>query len=119
MKVPWPDALEGLVSQGWARVVDAVDGGLVEEPADEDRRRWRLLGDEGVVRQHAYGSYLPLKAAKAAVRGVADGLVAGLSGAAGQRGLPALRAFNEVTWGRYRPAPDGSAATPIRPTTAG
>lgn len=99
--MPWADALGGLVSQGWARVVDALDGGVVEELADEDRRRWRLLGDEGVVRQHAYGSYLPLEAAKAAVRGVAGGLVAGLSDAAGQRGLPALPAFNEVTWGRY------------------
>lgn len=82
-------------------VADAVDRDLVEELADEDRRQWRLLGDEGVVRQHAFGSYLPLDSARSAVRRGGAALVAGLSGAAEQRGLPALPPFNEVTWGRY------------------
>jgi hypothetical protein len=80
---------------------DAIDSDLVEELADEERREWRLLGDEGVVSQHAFGSYLPLDTARAAVRRVAERLVAGLSDAAYKRDLPALPSFNEVTWGLY------------------
>lgn len=82
VKVLWADAVECLVFKGWTLVVDAVERDLVDELAEEDRRQWRLLGDEGVVRQHAFGAYLPLAAARSAVRRVADDLAAGLSGAA-------------------------------------
>jgi hypothetical protein len=115
IRLPWDDAVEQLLSSGWMHVSEAVGGDLVERLADEDRRQWRLLGDEGVVRQHAFGSYLPLETARTAVRRVADGLVAGLSGAAQQRGLPS---FNEVAWSRYPEAPAASPSTLTLLTTA-
>jgi len=101
IELPWHDAVEQLLHRGWMHAADAIDSDLVEELADEERREWRLLGDEGVVSQHAFGSYLPLDTARAAVRRVAERLVAGLSDAAYKRDLPTLPPFNEVTWGRY------------------
>ena len=116
--VAWDEAVVGLANRGWAMIPNALDGDVLRAVTHDDRRQWRLLGDEGVVRQHAYGSYLPLEAARAAVRGVAGGLVAGLSDAAGQRGLPAPRGFNEVTWGRY-PARTGRISRHAYPADYG
>ncbi len=81
----------------------AVGPELTERLGADDRRQWRLLGDEGMVRQHAYGSYLHIADALPAVRAVGDQVVGGLSAAARRRGLPAVPAFNEVTWSRYPP----------------
>ncbi|HLH99400.1 MAG TPA: hypothetical protein VKV06_01350 [Acidimicrobiales bacterium] len=104
--VPWDDVVSALPGPGWAHVPAAIDTDLAERLADDDRRQWRLLGDEGGVHQHAFGSYTPFRETLPAVRLVGERLIAGLSETARRRGLPAPSDFNEATWGRY-PAKSG------------
>lgn len=99
--VPWADAVAGLSDQGWTMVPNALMASVAEQVAEDDRRQWRLLGDEGGVQQHAFGSYLPFDETLPVIRALGHQLVAGLSDAARRLGLPALPRFNEVTWGRY------------------
>ncbi len=87
-----------------------MTGRVADRLGDDDRRQWRLLGDEGGVRQHAYGAYLAFAEARPAVRALGDTLVAGLSDAAGRAGLPVLPRFNEATWGRYPAGVGGISA---------
>jgi len=87
--------------QGWTKIPEALTTAVIDQVREDDRRQWRLLGDEGGVQQHAFGSYLPFDETLPAVRALGDRLVADLSDAALRLGLPALPRFNEVTWGRY------------------
>jgi hypothetical protein len=97
------EAVSGLATRGWARAQEALDGTLTAQLAEDHGREWHVAGDEGVVRQHVLGSYTPFAKAPPVVRAVGDRLIAGLSSAAEQHGLPTLPRFNEATWGRYPP----------------
>src|SRR5438270_342221 len=101
VKIAWEDVVSELEHRGWASLQGAVSSELVAHLADEDGRQWRLLGDEGVVHQHAFGSYTPLSEARLTVRRLGTELVSGISAIAARRGLPAPPVFNEVTWTRY------------------
>ena len=108
--VAWDEAVVGLANRGWAMIPNALDGDVLRAVTHDDRRQWRLLGDEGVVRQHAYGAYLPLAEALPEVRSLAAALVADLSTATVRAGLPKLPELNEVTWGRYPAGVGGISA---------
>ncbi len=108
--VRWDEAVAGLADRGWTMVPGVLNYDLRSAVTHDDRRRWRLLGEEGIVRQHAYGAYLPVAEALPAVRSLAVALVAGLSAAAVRIGLSELPKFNEVTWGRYPAGVGGISA---------
>lgn len=115
LAVSWHEAVAGLADRGWVMHPDVVTDDALSAVDHDDRRQWRLLGDEGVVRQHACGAHLPVAEALPEVCSLAIALVAVLSAVAVRAGLPELPAFNEVTWGRY-PAGVGGSAPTVTPT---
>src|SRR6202044_2858568 len=104
--VPWDRSVTDLADCGWSLVESAVGFGQIERLAAKDGSRWVLLEDEGVARQHGFGTYMPFDSAQPAVRQLGIDLVLGLSRAAERRQLPAVPEFNEVSWTRY-PAHQG------------
>jgi hypothetical protein len=98
--IPWEQAVLDLRDRGWTRVACALGAEVVDQLAYDDTHRWRVPGDEPVVHQHAYGSYLPFAEARPEVRQAGADLVAGLTAAAGRFGLPPVPGFNEARWGR-------------------
>lgn len=101
VEIAWGGVVSELEHRGWASLPGAMTSELVARLAEEDRRQWRLLGDEGVVHQHAFGSYIPFGDARRMVRRLGSELVSGIAAVAMRRDLPAPPAFNEVTWTRY------------------
>jgi hypothetical protein len=99
--IPWDDAVTALSDTGWAFVPTALSIDLAVQLAEDDRRQWRLLGNEGRVAQHAFGAYMPFADTLPGVRATGDDLVSGLSEAAEHRGLPVVPSFNEATWSRW------------------
>ncbi len=68
----WPEAAKAVVSRGWVRLVEAVAIPVVQALVDTPRPAWHPLPEEeGVVRQHGSGSYLPVDDAEATVRNLA------------------------------------------------
>jgi hypothetical protein len=70
----WDDVVTALIESGWARVPSALAGGLADRLAACQEREWQLLGDEGRVKQHAYGSGVSYVDAAPLVRSVGDSL---------------------------------------------
>ena len=103
LRIPWCEVVALVAERGWASVAGAIGPALIDELSTDERREWRVHGDEGVAHQLLYGAYLPLLEARPPVRQLAQGLMTGLSEAASRRGLPPVPAFNEVSWGRYPP----------------
>ncbi len=95
LAIKWDEAVAELATCGWARAPHAIDKTLAAELAKDDGRRWRVAGDEGVVRQYVVGSYTPLAQAPAIVGAIGDEVVARLSAAAERQDLPALPRFDE------------------------
>jgi hypothetical protein len=96
--VDWGTVVAELVDRGWSRVPRAASAELVAILADEDRRTWRRLEEEGLAQPDGSGAYLPFDQARPAVRHAGDELTASLSAAAAELGLPPLPGFDEVTW---------------------
>lgn len=91
---------------GWVRVVDALGEGDVTALMKAKRPPWHNLPpEEGIVRQHGRGAYLPMAECDDGVRQLASEVVSGLSAASEARGWPPVPAFNETTWTYY---PDGA-----------
>jgi hypothetical protein len=101
--VAWDDAVGELADRGWSLADGAVSWPQVDQLGAGDGCRWNLLEDEGVARQHGFGTYLPFERTRPAVRRIGNEVAIGLSQAARRRGLPDLPGFNEVTWTRYPP----------------
>jgi hypothetical protein len=99
--IPWDDAVTALTDRGWAFIPTALSVDLAQQLGEDDRRQWRLLGNEGKVEQHAFGAYMPFTETLPLARGMGDDLIAGLSEAAKRRGLPEVPGFNEATWSRW------------------
>ena len=105
LRADWTQAAEAVLARGWVRLVEAVPTELVIGLVDAPRPGWHQLPEEeGVVRQHGFGSYLPVAEAAVTVRNVADEIAVSLTDAVAVLGIPQAPAFNEVTWTRY---PDG------------
>jgi hypothetical protein len=77
-----------LADQGWSLLEDALGFGQIERMAAKDGSRWVRLKDEGVARQHGFGTYLPFDSAQPAVRQLGRDLMLGLSRAAERQQLP-------------------------------
>jgi hypothetical protein len=99
--IPWNDAVTALADRGWTFVPTALSVALAEQLGEDDRRQWRLLGNEDRVEQHAFGAYMPFVDTLPLARAIGDDLVAGLSEAALRRGLPVVPGFTEATWSRW------------------
>jgi hypothetical protein len=108
--VDWGTVVSELVQRGWSRVPRAASAELVEILADEDRRTWRRLEDEGVVQPDGSGAYLPFDRARPAVQEAGDELVTSLSLAANAHGLASVPPFTEVTW---TSSPSRRSPTPV------
>ena len=101
----WPEAAKAVIARGWVRLVEAVAIPVVQALLDTRRPAWHPLPEEeGVVRQHGSGSYLPVDDAEATVRNLATEIVASLTDAMAVLGVVQVPPFNEVTWTHY---PDG------------
>ena len=102
LRADWTQAAEAVLARGWVRLVEAVPTDLVIDLVDAPRPGWHQLPEEeGVVRQHGFGSYLAVAEAAVTVRNVADEIALSITDAVAVLGIPHVPAFNEVTWTRY------------------
>ncbi len=98
----WSAAVTALAGSGWVRLADAVAPASVRTLVDAPRPAWHHLPEqEGVVRQHGKGSYLPMDDCDDLVKAFASEVVGSLSAAAEGQGWPPMPMFNEVTWTLY------------------
>ena len=106
----WASVSESLANFGSARLKGALGSDLVQHLIGTERPPWHPLpGDEGVVHQSGFGSYMVLADAAPLVRGLGESIVRELTDAARQS-LPAIPEFNEVSWTLY-PAGTGHITT--------
>ena len=99
--VDWKEAWRSLVHHGCARLPAAVSDDAAGRLADARQASWKPLPpEEGVVRQHGFGSYVPFEDAGVAVQKLASQVVTQLARAA-TPGTPILPPFNEATWTHY------------------
>jgi len=102
LRADWNSATDAVLARGWARLTEAVPDGLVSRLVDTPRPEWHELPEEeGVVRQHGLGSFLPVVEAAETVRNLADEIAASLTGAGAVHGLPRVPAFDEASWTWY------------------
>jgi len=78
--IEWGSAAEDLLRLGWVRLPGALTAEVVADLMAAPRPEWHSLPDEeGVVRQHGFGSYVPFSETDATVRGVGNDITAALS----------------------------------------
>ncbi len=87
LRETWAAAVNRLVEPGWVRLPEALAPAGIRSIIDAPHpSRHELPEEEGVVRQHARGSYLAMDAGADAIKAFASEVVGGVVGTAEAQG---------------------------------